>query len=202
MNVLSLTNNYRLEPKRTNLFTLVLNSVPGINGTDVIEKLQIDLKSASRPTYTHNTLVLERFNMKYKVAQAPSMDHNLTVTFRDTVQLNLGRIFYYWNKVIFNRKTGAMGYAAAYKTDGSLYVFDPLGEPIEKWDFKGLFPSSTNWSDMSYGAGDEMTVEVTFAYDIAFLDESVDSTDFPQNRVGATTLGAQTKTEEVEIPPS
>lgn len=203
-NYFSLTNNYRLEPKRNNLFTLVLESVPGVgNDTATIEKLQIDLEKASRPSYGYGTLTLERFNMKYKVAQAPTFDHTLSVTFRDTVQLNLGRIFYFWNKAIFNPRNGIMGYAAGYKTDGALYIFDPLGNTIEKWKFMGMWPSATNWGEVTYGAGDALKVEVTFTYDLAYLDETVDSSNMPNVAKNATNFEAKVKGDnEVAIPNS
>ena len=188
-NLLSLTNNYPLEPKRQNLFTLHLLHVPG-NDDITTDKMKIDLISATRPTYEHGVNELNRFNMKYKVAQAPTMGHTLAVVFRDTVQQNLGRAMYLWNKIVFNRNNGAMGYASAYKTAGNLNIYDPRGVLIEKWILDGLFPTTTNWGELTYGVGEALTVTVTFAYDLARLDENVTTENRPttqDNRDGSNT---------------
>ena len=125
--VFGLTQNYMLEPKRNNLFSLRFQEGIPNGSSNVQDKIQIDLISASRPTYTHNVLEVQRFNMRYKVAQVPTMGHTIAVTFRDTIQLNLGKEMYLWNKVLFNRENGTMGYVSSYKTNCYLDIFDPRG---------------------------------------------------------------------------
>jgi len=172
-NYLSLASNYILEPKRNNLFTLELDYVPG-QDNETKEKLKLDLETAQRPNISIGKHVLNRFNMKYKVGGIVDFsDSSLEVRFRDTYQLNLAKIFYDWVQLIHNFRTGAVGYSAAYKTDGYVYLLDPSeARVVEAWRYIGLFPTAVNTNEpgLEYGNGDVLKVSVTFSCDYYYLD--------------------------------
>ena len=174
-NILGIANNLPLQPKLSNLFTLKLDNVPGSTvSADSLVKLQINLTDCARPTTSFNTVTMTRFNQKYSVAGAPNNELTLEMKFRDTIQGNVSRVLWNWSQVIYNPRTGQMGYASAYKTDGTLIILDPMGKSLETYYIKGIWPSK-----ITYGGALQYTdsptaseVAMTITYDIAWLQNN------------------------------
>jgi hypothetical protein len=174
-NILGIANNLPLQPKLSNLFTLQLDNVPGqTNSNDSLVKLQINLIDCTRPTTSFNTVSMTRFNQKYSVAGAPNPEITLTAKFRDTIQGNVSRVLWNWSQVIYNPKTGQMGYANSYKTDGQLWILDPMGKRLETFFIKGIWPSKIEYgSALAYSDSPTASeVTLTMTYDIAWMDNS------------------------------
>jgi hypothetical protein len=167
-NILGIANNLPLQPKVNNLFTLDITTttIPSLN----ISQLKIDLMSASRPDIGFNEISMNRLNQKYKVAGTPNPGSTIDVKFRDTIQGNCSKIIWDWTNLIYNPKTGAMGYSVSYKTDAKIIMLDPLGRQIEIWMFKGFWPSKVTSTALEYAdSANALDVSTTFSFDLFWI---------------------------------
>jgi hypothetical protein len=171
-NVLGMANNYKLQPKTNNLFTLNIFTIPGQNGgsADSLVKMQVDLMECGRPDVGVNVIEMSRNNQKYRVAGTPNPASTLDVKFRDTIQGNVTKVLWNWSKTIYNPQTGAMGYANSYKADGEIWVLDPMGKRLETWQVRGMFPSKITSVGLVMGDAAANDVTVTFAFDLFWIE--------------------------------
>lgn len=213
-NILSFNNIRHLEPKKSNLFTMVFENLP-LN-KDYKENLQMNLIKASRPEISVDTMNMPRLNMKYIVASGAKggMAGTMDVTFRDVIQYETSRLLYEWMTLIFDRQTGAMGYSAAYKTNADVILLDPMGVEIERWRYEGIFPTDLKLGDLEYtDSPSELKVDATFAYDLAYLVstntqvgpnqygwQEGDSIDYTANPGGRHVEDSPSNVSDIELP--
>jgi hypothetical protein len=163
--------NYKFEPLRKFRWELDIFSLAGF------DKVKLSLLTCSRPNVSSDLTTVEHFNDRFYIAGKTIYE---PITFRcyDTIPdsdigLYTSQMLEQWRDVIFNPRTNLMfpaGGTTGYKRDGTLTMYDGLGNEQVSWTLIGLWPITFNLNDLDYGSSDPAMIDVTMRIDKAFLN--------------------------------
>jgi hypothetical protein len=143
------------EPQRNNHWSV---RITGLADPNVIE---LSLKTFDPPKRNIDPITIEYGNEDRKVAGRVTYD-NASLAVRDYVDAKTWKTLWDWQETVHNSGTGAIGFASAYKKEGTLYLYAPDGTKERRWRAVGLWPSnitSASW-DQSGNEANELTCDL------------------------------------------
>jgi len=125
------------------------------------------VKVASRPNLSIDETELNFLNEKMWIPGKVSYE-TITVTYIDVAPKEqasanlyawLGTVYQFWNP---NRKMGTS--VSQYGARATLMLYDPCGQPIERWSFEDMWPQAINFGDLDMSSSDTVDIELTLRY--------------------------------------
>jgi hypothetical protein len=127
------------------------------------------LKSAGRPTISHEVLTIPYINATRYIAGRGTFE-TMQVTLHDPIAPSGAQQVMEWIRTHYESVSGRAGYADFYKRDCQIKMLDPIGTVVELWDMKGAFITNANFSNLDYSQGSEASnISLTLRYDICTL---------------------------------
>ena len=127
------------------------------------------LKSAGRPTISHEVLTIPYINATRYIAGRGTFE-TMQITLHDPIAPSGAQQVMEWIRTHYESVSGRAGYADFYKRDCQIKMLDPIGTVVELWDMKGAFITSANFSNLDYSQGSEAAnISLTLRYDICTL---------------------------------
>lgn len=148
------------EPLRKNRWILRFPSDLGIQ--------EWTLESAKRPSINQNAVEIQFLNTSTWVVGRYTWE-DINVTLRDTIGPSTSQAVMEWIRLASESVTGRQGYAAGYKRDVELQMLDPTGAVVQKWILKNVFPTTSDFGDLSYSDDALATISLTLKMDYAIL---------------------------------
>ena len=145
------------EPKHQNRFILTVGDIPSYL-----------VKASSKPSMENGEVVLEHINVQRKV-KGKSKWNNITLTLYDPIVPSGAQAVMEWIRDHHESATGRDGYSDDYKKTVTMQGLGAAGQVVEEWSLKGAFIQSCNWGSYDWATEDVVTIEMTLAYDYAFL---------------------------------
>lgn len=158
------------DPERRWLFKLELTVPPAIfNATtgganSIAEVLSFNAQSVTLPSVTIDPIIIPHMNQDVKVAGRPSLGE-MTVVFLNAYNLRATSVLEAWHRAIYRPSTEQMGYATAYKTNGTVLVLYPNLDIFKFYQIQGCWPSSIGDKEYDWSASENVTRTVTFQVD-------------------------------------
>ncbi len=164
------------DPERRWLFKLTLTMPRGIsingggdpgNGPTVSgaeEVLSLSAQNVTVPTVTMDAIVIPHMNQDVKVAGRPTLGE-MSVTILNSYDLQAVRIIEAWHRLIYDPAKEQLGFAASYKTNGTLFVYKPNFEIFKNYSIQGCWPSSVGDKEYDWSTSDSVTRTITFQVD-------------------------------------
>ena len=149
---------FQWEPKHQNRFIMEIGG--GIPAYLV--------KASSKPSLENGEVVIDHINVQRKV-KGKSTWSNITITLYDPIVPSGAQAVMSWVRDHHESATGRDGYTDDYKKDITLSGLGAAGQEVEQWTLKGAFIQSCNWGSYDWSTEDIVTIEMTLAYDYAFL---------------------------------
>ena len=150
------------EPQRKYNFLLEV----GLDFPSDAELLQLSLGDGALPQESNDEIELPWVN-EYRYVAGKTRFQQSTWRFKDYVDKNTASVISRWRQTVYDPERGSVGLARNYKRIGSVRMFAPDGSSERVWEYKGLWPQSVNYGDLSMGDNDIVMIEVTFRYDKA-----------------------------------
>lgn len=147
----------KFEPKRKNRWVLM------IEGIDAYI-----LKTASRPTYTTESVEIPFINSRRYLAGLTKLG-TMALTLHDPIAPSGAQQVMEWIRLHFESVSGRSGYADFYKRDCQLKLLDPVGTVVELWDLKGALITEANFGELTYEDGTPTEIALTIQCDQAVL---------------------------------
>ena len=158
------------DPERRWLFKLELtipaavSSAPTGGANTVAEVMSLNAQSVTLPSVTIDPIIIPHMNQDVKVAGRPSLGE-MTIVYLNAYNLRSVSILEAWHRAIYTPSTEKMGFAAAYKTNGSLLVLYPNLDVFKTYQIMGCWPSSIGDKEYDWSASENVTRTVTFQVD-------------------------------------
>ena len=147
------------EPKRQNrfIFQFADDALPAFI-----------VKTASRPTFTHESITIDYLNQKRYLAGKGEWG-TISITLYDPIAPSASQKVMEWIRLQHETISGRDGYAAFYKKNFSLLALDPVGAAVEKWDIRGAWCTEVTFGDYDMASGEAMTIDITVRPDECIL---------------------------------
>lgn len=167
------------EPQRDNSFLFYIEglsnklSIPHniYAQANADEILKLSVKASSVPKLTTEPITINRGTSQMHFAGKSTFGSGKFVV-NDYIGAGTKDILYAWRKNVYDAETEKTGLASDYKVDAYLLEYTPEYQLVRTWALKGCWPSDISESDYDYETSNNRTVEVTFYYDKAFIDNS------------------------------
>lgn len=149
------------EPQRGHNFQLLI-TVPTGDATILMKSVETSLG------ISHNSepLPLPYMNETVYIAGRPLYAPG-PVVYRDFVNMGTYNMLEAWYSLVYNAFSSEIGYAADYKSMGTLSMFDVKGQWERSWELIGIWPQDISQEAPSHVNGDIMRLNVTFQFDKA-----------------------------------
>jgi hypothetical protein len=149
------------EPQRGHNFELLIQ-VPGGDAEVLLKSVETSLG------ISHNSepLPLPYMNETVYIAGRPLYAPG-PVVYRDFVNKGTYAMLEAWYQKVYDPITSIIGYAADYKSMGTLSMYDVKGNQERAWDLIGIWPQDISQEAPSHVNGDIMRINVTFQFDKA-----------------------------------
>lgn len=155
-----LSNNKTYEIQRTNHFEVQIAGLP--------EELTLSVESFAMPNFSNAPIELAHGNTRVKVAgQTTFEDSELVV--KDAIGADVEKIVNDWHRQVYNPDTDAVGWAADYKKNATVFQYAPDGTYVRSWKLLGIWPNAVAYGDMAYDGSDKKTITLTLSYDKATI---------------------------------
>lgn len=138
------------------------------------ESLTLLVKSFPLPKETTEVNTLDHFNQQIKLAGKTTFSGGELVI-HDAIDKDVEILFRKWRNRVYNASKGTVGYAADYKSNGTIVEYSPNGETGRKWRLVGCWPSEVNYGDLDYETGGYKDITCTIVYDWAYRDDTDDA---------------------------
>ena len=148
------------EPLRKNRWLLRFPSDLGIQ--------EWTLESASRPKISQKSVEIEFLNTSTYVLGRYTWD-SVQVTLRDPIGPSMSQAVMEWVRLESESLSGRQGYAAGYKRDIELDLFDPSGVVVQKWILKNAWASDVDFGQLAMSDDGLATISLTLVIDYAIL---------------------------------
>jgi hypothetical protein len=145
------------EPKRKNLFKLVVDGIPAYL-----------VKTAALPNMKVDSTIINYMNSQRKLMGLPTFD-DVSITLFDPILPDAAQMLDSWFKLMYDPRSGKAGYSQAYKKKMSIVQYGPNGTAVAEWVFEGAFPNAIDYGGVDYTTADPVEVNVTFSYDYAYI---------------------------------
>jgi len=147
------------EPKRQNRFIFKFddNTLPAFIA-----------RTASRPSFTQNSITIDYLNQKRYLAGKAEWGE-IEIGLYDPIAPSAAQSVMEWVRLQHETISGRDGYAAFYKKNFSLMALDPVGAAVEKWEIRGAFCSSVTFGTYDMASDEALTVDITVRPDECIL---------------------------------
>lgn len=152
----------RYEPQRGHSFELLI--MPPVGDAEVLLK---SVEAAIPVSHMSEPLQLSYMNEHIYIAGRPTYAPG-AVTYRDMVTEPVYEIMELWYQRVYDVTTAKIGFAADYKSMGTLTLYDVKGGNPRSWELIGLWPQDISAEPPNHMASDIMRLNVTFQYDKAW----------------------------------
>ena len=125
-------------------------------------------KSASRPTYSAETVTIDFLNQKRYLAGKGEWG-TITLTLYDPIAPSSAQKVMEWVRLQHETISGRDGYAAFYKKNFDLIGLDPVGASIEKWQIRGAWCTEVTFGEYDMGTSEPLQVSITLRPDDCIL---------------------------------
>jgi hypothetical protein len=149
---------YTWEPKYAYHFVLLIENVPAYL-----------IQASDKPSIENGEVTIDHINVQRKM-KGKSKWSDISMTLYDPVIPSGAQAVMDWVRRHHESATGRDGYSTYYKKDLKLQQLSPLGEIIETWDVKGAYIKSATFGKNDWTSEEIMKIELTIAYDWAFLN--------------------------------
>lgn len=147
------------EPKAKNRFVME------VNGLD-----SWLIKAANRPTINFDEMEIDHINTKHYL-KGKGVWEPLEISLYDPLEPSAATAVMDWVRLSHESITGVDGYAAVYKKNVTIKLFDPVGLVLEKWSLKGAWIQNANFNDLDWAnSTDPVDISVTLRFDYAILE--------------------------------
>lgn len=150
----------KFEPQRNNHWILEIPGLPG-KGSEV---LKLSVKDHTLPAGTNEPITIPFGNEDRKVAGRYTIEA-LTISFHDYVEEDVLGTLFQWRKLVYDRSTGTVGRASAYKKTGFLTLVGPDGNTLRRYHLQGVWPQNDPPAGLDQGGNEALLVSMTFAID-------------------------------------
>ena len=141
---------------------------PNALSKDYDKVITLACQSFSLPTFSLETANFSYANTKVKYASTPNISGADSLSCIDFIGADLEGIIYAWYCMAYNPETGQMGWAANYKSTGTVIEYAPDGSCVSEWRLVGVWVSELNPGSLDRSSGDMKKVEVKLTFDNAF----------------------------------
>jgi len=154
----------QFEPQRGHSFELFLETPVG----DIIT-LTKSVETSLAISHNSEPLALPYMNETVYVAGRPLYAPG-AVVYRDFANEEVYSALEGWYKKVYDPNTSIIGFAADYKSMGTLILYDVKGGNARSWTLVGIWPQDLSQEAPSHMSSDIMRVNVTFQFDKAVAD--------------------------------
>jgi len=151
------------EPQRQHTWLISFHSLPGA------KVLELALRTGFLPSENNEEIEIPYMNSRVYIAGKYAVDAG-SLTFNDYVDSNVAGILANWRKLVYDVRTGQLGYARSYKKTATITLYGPELIVERTWSIKGIWPQAVNYGAIDYSSSDVVQVECTFRYDKAIPD--------------------------------
>ena len=162
------------DPERRWLFKLSLTIPAGVSGVPGVgfgvaantasEIFSLNAQSVTVPSFSVDAITIPHLNQDVKVAGRPTLG-DMSVTIINSYQMQSIAILEAWHHLIYNPGPETMGFAATYKTDGTLFVLYPNLDIYKQYIIQGCWPASIGDKEYDWSASESVTRTITFHVD-------------------------------------
>jgi hypothetical protein len=149
------------EPQRGHNFELLIS--PPAGDAEILLK---SVETALGVSHNSEPLQLPYMNETVYIAGRPLYAPG-PVVYRDMVNMGVYAMIEAWSNLVYNPLTSEIGYAADYKSHGTLTMYDTKGSISRSWELIGVWPQDISQEAPSHINGDIMRLNVTFQFDKA-----------------------------------
>lgn len=158
------------EPQRQGSGVIQITLPAGVNSGD-LNTIMLAVKTATLPTRVIGKATIPYLAGYSNVATKPEAPADFTMSVYDYVDITVYDVFHDWSQVVFDQRTGFMGFAAAYKTNGFYLLFGPAAQGqsptiIRRWELSGIFLlTQIPARSLDYDNNDPALLEYSLAVD-------------------------------------
>jgi len=156
------------EPQRANNALLYVTGLAG-NENDVIT---LSLTSFPVPKSNIGLIEVRYLNQIRKFAGTPTYD-DLSIVFNDYVDQNTKQVLADWFYLTHNPVDGKTAFAADYKKNGRIVLFDPSGASDREWECQGMWIQVFDPGDIDFEGEDRLRITCTITIDKAIYRPSI-----------------------------
>lgn len=157
------------EVQRANQFEVSF-TFPALLKADATE-LTMMVESFPLPKFSNEPIELSYGNRKVKVAGVASWENGDLVV-RDAINKDTETLLRRWQKLVYEPKTDAIGWADDYKGTVNVHEYSPDGTTKTRtWTLIGVWPSSINFGDLGYDTNEKKVISATLSYDYAYRED-------------------------------
>jgi hypothetical protein len=146
-------------------------SIPnGVKSGDV-NTIMLAVKTAALPARTVQKATIPYLAGYSNVATKPEAPPDFTIGVHDYVDITVYDVLHDWSQAVFDQRTGFIGFATAYKSNGIYLLFGPAAQGqsptiIRRWELSGIWPmTQIPARSLDYENNDPAVLEYTFAVD-------------------------------------
>ena len=176
------------DPERRWLFKLSLTIPRAIKSTaygvrssvtpaNASELFSLNAQSVTVPSFSVDAITIPHLNQDVKVAGRPTLG-DMSVTIINSYQMESVAIIEAWHHLIYEPAGETLGFAASYKTDGTLFVLFPDLSIFKQYAILGCWPASIGDKEYDWSASESVTRTITFHVD-KVIDPSSATTNLP-----------------------
>jgi hypothetical protein len=149
------------EPQRGHDFELLIS--PPFGDAEILLK---SVETSLGISHNNEPLPLPYMNETVYIAGRPLYGPG-AVVYRDMVNMGVYAMIEAWSMLVYNPIDSTIGYAADYKSMGTLTMYDVKGLQSRSWELVGIWPQDVSQEAPSHINGDIMRINVTFQFDKA-----------------------------------
>ncbi|MEI7590710.1 MAG: hypothetical protein WCJ49_05300 [Deltaproteobacteria bacterium] len=169
------------EPQRAFNWILILSALDTLSSTPEtpmpagsVDMVRLAVEKVQFPRFGTQVIPLRYLNENRKVAGGAVVQAN-TITVRDFVDQDVFKALNAWMEVVHNTYNGSIGYAANYKSTGTLQLLDPMGN-VRGDGIKciGMWPSEFTATELDYES-DVALVKVSLTLQVDKYNMKIDA---------------------------
>lgn len=127
------------------------------------------IKTVALPQIQTEEVAINWMNVTRYVAGKTTFG-TMAVTLHSGIAPSIAQQIMLWSRSCHDQISGRNGFADFYKRDMRILITDPVGNVVQRWDFKGAFITEANFGDMSYESTNEVAeISLTIRYDSMVL---------------------------------
>lgn len=158
------------EPQRQSSGVIQL-SIPAAVRSGDLQTIMLAVKSAALPARSIEKATIPYLAGYSNVATKPEAPPDFTMSVHDYVDITVYDVLHDWSQAVFDQRTGFLGFASAYKSNGFYLLFGPAAQGqsptlIRRWELSGIWPmTQIPARTLDYDNNDPALLEYNFAVD-------------------------------------
>jgi len=152
----------RGEPLRNSTWELVIGQLGG-------DEFSLACQGVNFPAASIEKEEIHHFNEKTSIVQGPPSYDDIEITALDTVDNKQAQVIQNWWKLVWDEKTGQLGFTSDYMKPGTLMQYNVKGELVRQWELIDLWPTSFNMGAGSYDDHAATKITLTLSVNRAIM---------------------------------